>query len=299
VQPGKRVLKLSVDETSIAYWDTKKQKGNVAVSHRAARGRATTRQLRMHLTHVAVICDDPEIQPVLPQILLVAGAILPLGVVEDIRAILPPNVEVWRAKSGWVNSRIFKKVMERLAEALDPYRATHQVILQLDVYAPHYDRNVLKAAASAGLWVCFIPAKLTWLLQVLDTHTFARYKEHLRRLFAKERSVTPNGDVSIVAWIRIICDTIESVLQGSAWGPCFEFNGFAEHLAGVRHAIWAHTGLAFETTVISARRPTWDQLRVIFPRLPPPWADLFPPPPRGALGALGFRRLRSKTTSAC
>ena len=299
VQPGKRVLKLSVDETSVAYWDTKKQKGNVAVSRRAARGKATTRQLRMHLTHIAVICDDPEIQPHLPQILLVAGAILPLGIVDDICAILPSNVEVWRAKSGWVNSRIFKRVVERIAEALEPYKATHQAILQLDVFAPHYDIGVLKAAASSGLWVSFIPAKLTWLLQVLDVFTFAKYKEHLRSLFAKERSLAPNGEVSILSWIRIICDTIQSVLHGSSWGPCFERNGFSEHLAAVRPAIWAHTGLTLEATALSVRRPTWEQLRAIFPALPPPYPDLFPPPPRAALGALGIRRLRVKTPSAC
>ena len=69
------------------------------------RGRATTRQLRMHLTHIAIVCDDPDIQPYLPQILLVAGTVLPAGVADAVRGILPGNVEVWRAKSGWVNSR--------------------------------------------------------------------------------------------------------------------------------------------------------------------------------------------------
>ena len=292
VPPGKRILRICLDETSVAYWDTKKSKGNVAISRRASRGRATTRQLRTHLTHIAIVCDDPEVQLLLPQILLIAGAVLPLNVVDEIREFLPDNVEVWRAASGWVNHRIFCKVVERLIEALEPFRATHQCILSMDVYSVHYHCSVLRAARLGGIWVCFVPARLTWLLQVLDTHIFARYKEYLRDLFSKARSQDPAGCVSIVTWIRIICETITGVLQAESWSPCFDRNGYACNLVSVRPAIWRHTGLAHGALVLPVSRPTWAQLRCIFPRLPPHYFDLFPP-----LSGAG-RRLLCKTRSA-
>jgi hypothetical protein len=295
VQPGKRLVCISLDETSVAYWDTKKSKGNVAVSRRAARGRATIRDIRMHLTHIAIVCDDPEVQLRLPQILLVAGAILPLYTLDEIRALLPDGVEVWRAKSGWVNSAIFDKVMQRLVEALEPFRATRQCVVTMDVFAPHFDRPVLRTALSGGLWLCFIPANMTWLLQVLDTHIFAKYKEHLRDLFCKARV---EGAVSVVTWIRIICETIVSVLQGQDWGPCFARNGFSG-LEFVRPTILQHIGLALDAVIITAERPSWEQLRCVFPssRFPPAYYDLFPPPCGAAPGAPTLRRLRSKTRS--
>ena len=84
----------------MAYWDTKKGVGNVYVGRRKkelkqalARGRATLRDLRIHLTHIAVVCDDPAVQPLLPQILLVAGAVLPLGLLDTISEFLPDNIK--------------------------------------------------------------------------------------------------------------------------------------------------------------------------------------------------------------
>ena len=305
VPPTKRLLRVALDETSVAYFDTKKTIGNVFVGRRKkelartlARGRATLRDLRIHLTHVAVVCDDVEIQPLLPQILVIAATVLPKGLVDAISALLPANVEVWRAKSGWVNGPIFCKIIERIAETLAPFRETRQCILMLDCLAAHYTSPVLRAAWAGGLWVTFVPANLTWLLQVLDTHCFSRYKEYLRDIFSRARASTPNGIVPIVSWISLICDTIRGVLEATEWGPAFDANGFSPSVAGVRQRIWDHIGDPI--VAVCAGRPTVEQLRLVFPggkRPLPLLAELFPPPapPGGAALAAPVRRLRRKT----
>ena len=264
-----------------------------------ARGRATLRDLRIHLTHIAVVCDDPAVQPLLPQILLVAGAVLPLGLLDAISEFLPDNIEIWRAKSGWVNGDVFAKVIERIAETLQPLKATHQCILMLDCMGAHFVPPVLRAARAGGLWLLFIPANLTWLLQVLDTHCFARFKECIRDLFSRARAASPNGTVTIASWIKVICDAIRTAVNGIAWGPAFDANGFALTFDSVRQHIWDHIG--GPVAAVCAERPTAEQLLLVFPRgrQPlPPSVELFPSPAAfgGVALAAPARRLRRKTS---
>lgn len=293
----KRVLRISLDETSIAYWDTKKSAGNVFVGKRKrdltrvlARGGATLRDLRIHLTHVAVVCDDPDVQRRLPQILIIAGAVLPLYLCDDIAAVLPANVEVWRAKSGWVNTAVFVKIIERLGEALASLHATHQCIVLLDCMGAHYAYPVLRAARRCGLWLAFVPASLTWLVQVLDTHAFAQFKEYLRDHYLRARMDAPNGTVPIPAWVGVICKGIQDVLEVREWAGAFDENGFGRALDIVRPRIWAHIGGA--VAAVSTEVPAPDQLGLVFPtgRSFPSVEDLFHFAAGAAAGALPVRR---------
>ena len=61
--------------------------------------------------------------------------------------------------------------------------ATHQVVLLLDTASAHICPKFLRAASRKGIVVQYIPAKLTWLLQPLDTHVFARFKQFLIQEF--------------------------------------------------------------------------------------------------------------------
>ena len=64
---------------------------------------ATKGQQRRALTHVAIICDDSELQPRIPQFILGAEHVLRVRDIDCIAATLSPNVHLWRRKSGWIN----------------------------------------------------------------------------------------------------------------------------------------------------------------------------------------------------
>ena len=82
-------------------------------------------------------------------------------------------VDFVRAKSAWVNTAVMMNVLSRLKHSL-AHIPNSQVILLLDSHKAHLNKNVLELAVSLNIWVLVVPAKLTWLLQPLDAHVFAK-----------------------------------------------------------------------------------------------------------------------------
>ena len=74
VPPGRSVLRLNLDETSVRFWYEPRQglRSNSGPTRKTGCARQASRgQLRRAFTHVAIICDDASLQPYMPQVLLV------------------------------------------------------------------------------------------------------------------------------------------------------------------------------------------------------------------------------------
>ena len=69
--PGnKQLLRINLDETSVCLFQGS-GKGNVFVGKKRRLVQfVQTRKRRCYFTHVAVICDNSELQPLLPQVLI-------------------------------------------------------------------------------------------------------------------------------------------------------------------------------------------------------------------------------------
>ena len=187
---GKPLLRINLDETRIGlHFSAPRGLQARAVSRRAQKAKARRRKTvvqnvplgkkRAGFTHVAMICDDTSLQPRLPQILLGNEAIFPVATLDALRPTLPPNVRLWRRRSGWVTKDLLRDIIRELAIALGELTATHTVVLLLDTASMHICPRAIGMAARHGICMQYIPAKMTWLLQPLDTHVFARYKLHL------------------------------------------------------------------------------------------------------------------------
>ena len=187
---GKPLLRINLDETRIGlHFSAPRGLQARAVSRRAQKAKARRRKTvvqnvplgkkRAGFTHVAMICDDTSLQPRLPLILLGNEAIFPVATLDAVRPTLPPNVRLWRRNSGWVTKDLLRDIIRELAIALGELTATHTVVLLLDTASMHICPRVIGMAARHGICVQYIPAKMAWLLQPLDTHVFARYKLHL------------------------------------------------------------------------------------------------------------------------
>ena len=64
-----------------------------------------------------------------------------------------------------------------------PLRERYQPLLIFDAVPLHLADEVMGELATAGIWYLVTPARLTWLLQPLDTHAFAKYKRYLKTRF--------------------------------------------------------------------------------------------------------------------
>ena len=99
------MLRMSLDETSVSTMYSG-QRGAVLRLWPGTRARArayaqaTRAQLRASFTHVAIICDSPHIQPVLPQLIICGENVLSKREQALLEPRLPRNVFLARQTTG-------------------------------------------------------------------------------------------------------------------------------------------------------------------------------------------------------
>ena len=203
-----------------------------AIAQSAAKGLVSQQvkkgNTRASLSLVALLCDDTSIQPKLPQFLIGNEHILPEPLAGQMRAdgTLPSNVRVWRHKSAWVNDDKLADIALHWARALAEFRDSHQPILLLDACPAHLGQRFLMACRRYNIWVLFVPARMTWLLQPADTHCFAMLKRLIRREYHLELICSSSGIVNVRRILEIILQGIRQVMQGHKWAPAFAGNGW-------------------------------------------------------------------------
>ena len=179
------------------------------------------------LSHLAVVCDVPELQPQMPQVILGNEHVLRKALVESLSPTLPANVHVLRRKSSWVNHEMMAEWAKTLSKALAPHKEKYQPVLLLDACNVHYGKKFLKELQKGGVWVVFVPAGLTWLLQPCDSHVFAKYKAFLRdRQHSRLLQTDVNMEVTAAHVLEDIVLGIRRILQGNERAPAFDGNGY-------------------------------------------------------------------------
>ena len=132
---------LNLDETAVPLEFTH-VRGNLI--HRSGgqkikdlpKQKASRSAVRCFFTHVAIICDDPALQPLLPQVLFFSSRHLSWQVWSELQASLPPNVFLRRQVSGWSNTEQHKVILKIPSLVLEPYLATRQPIISFDAPPP-------------------------------------------------------------------------------------------------------------------------------------------------------------------
>ena len=139
VAPGKTILKLNLDETSVCVYQ-----GNVEGNVFLPRGRHPTlaqhvprAMRRKNLTFVAMVSDNADIQLLLPQFIIGNYATFPARDIGALRATCPPNVFLIRQKSAWNNETLLIVIIRALREALEPHMEAFQPVLIFDAVALH------------------------------------------------------------------------------------------------------------------------------------------------------------------
>lgn len=151
--------------------------GNICEENRACKQRVSQKCTRTFATLCCTISSLAETQSALPQYLLVNEHTLTAAEFRMLTSSL--NLKVLRRKSAWTSGGFILPLVEELGAALAPWKATHQVTLLLDCAPQHVSNDVLAAGRRSGIWIAYIPGKVTFLIQPADTAVFHVLKARL------------------------------------------------------------------------------------------------------------------------
>lgn len=285
-EKGRRPLLINLDETSVPVTFSS-VKGTVIVKDSLGKRLARPVQKmvasdkRTYFTHVAMICNDPVVQKLLPQVLFVGAKDLTIPEFDALQTDLPPNVFIRKQHKGWNNADQHAVIIRIIGMVLAPLLETVQPILTFDAVPLHIGPEMLTAIAIAGLWYIVIPARMTALLQPCDTHAFARYKRFLRKEWCGPQSVTTSR---MFHMIKLVIRAIKDVLEENSWKKAFDANGLGRSLVHVCGRIRRHLELTSMPTV-PASRPTQELLKLCWPRNQEPHAAAWHAIPTDATAA--------------
>ena len=266
---GKLLLLLNLDETSIPLAFTHAE-GNVMLRNSTKRWTRSPRQpttrpvSRSFFTYVALICNVPEIQPLLPQILLVSSHLLSHQNNAIIQDELPQNVYVKRLTSGWNTTKGMTDIIRLLCNILQPFMEQYQPVLMFDAVPLHLADEVFAELANVAFWHAVIPARMTWLLQPLDTHAFVKFKRFLKTRFQDGGPYNAGGNLTL-RMMRLVISAIRQVLEARRWDAAFANDG----LAGDQDTVSSYIQHQLEYEQLPAYpplRPSEESLRLCWPR---------------------------------
>ena len=155
-----------------------------------SRARDETDRSFVATTYMASVCDCASLQPLLPQIVLAKysqNAIPPANLRAQYQSFGFP-FEFWHGTPGRVTPRLFRQYCTRLRQAVASFNAGAWIILIIDCSTCHLDLASVHHLRRRGILAIFVPAKLTWLLQLLDVFCFKALKSDFREAQARARS---------------------------------------------------------------------------------------------------------------
>jgi len=247
VPAGKKPLFINMDETSVGL-SYPGQKGNVVQQPRTTRPRpetytekVTLTVRRGNITYCAFVASESFLQPLLPQILICNRQRFTRQVLRHAWREQPGFVQTWAAESGWVNHTLMKQMITVLHNCIREHIAEHQIILVVDAARCPIHRDIVNHACKHDMWMLYVPAKMTWLLQPLDAYVFAGFKADLKQQFADPQYATDTTTMLSSAWLRRLWQSIHSKIQSLDWKNAFAKVGLLDQQRSMSEHVAAFT----------------------------------------------------------
>lgn len=219
---------------------------------------------RSHMTFLASITHDAEVQARLPQVLIGNERQISAAMMKTLTG-LPENLHVWRCKSAWNSHALMRKYLSLLASSLGCVLKDRYVILMLDVARCHIHPSILALAKRRGIRLLYIPASMTAELQPCDTHLFARFKEAFKEAWRQQKAIAPGGSVSTAQWIHVVANAIDAVLLCSDWEAAFAAVGALAEQTRLGARFAATLGWRHDVRVPEGF-PSVEAVRLVFPK---------------------------------
>ena len=172
----------------------------------------------------------------------------------------PQNIFVWRCKTAWNTHANMRRYICLLLRSLgDQLRSCH-VVLVVDCASVHIHASICRLVKQRGVRLVYVPAKMTPWLQPCDTHVFSAFKQALRQNWQRRKADVAGGEVNTVAWLEVICQTIQEVMPRS-WQQAFQADGVVSHQRLMSAHLCRDLGLQ-QPPLPSAAPPTEQEFRL-------------------------------------
>ena len=117
-------------------------------------------------------------------------------------------------------------------------------ILSMDAVRVHLHDRVILECANWGIRVVVVPARMTWLLQPLDTHVFAQLKRVVRDAYQARLGSEGARALSTASWVAVVTNTVYCFLRRENWARAFAHRRLRVHAAGTFTACFVSLGSA-------------------------------------------------------
>ena len=198
---------------------------------KADRRRAPRDPMDRHNTkvsYIGVICDSAWLQPILPQVILPRYSQHgqpPPHVLEKYAEFGYP-FEFWHGTAGAVTPGIIQAWMTRLRSVISSFNPTAWIILVMDCDASHMCLKTITHLRRIGIVPVVVPAKLTWLLQVLDVYVFGSIKKDMRLQELKMRTESGVGQIEKMDKMKSAIMSIRRSVINRDWSTAFNKLGY-------------------------------------------------------------------------
>ena len=257
-----------MDETSVKLW-LGGQRGCVVQAGEAAfvtpfEQGVTLRARRSAVSLACFVCDDPEVQRLLPQVIVGNDRVIPATVAAEFQASQTGNVFLLRRKSAWVNASTLVRIIALLAAAVAPLLSSRHIIFSMDACPVHLVPAAMRAVAKGGMHFLLIGAQTTKWLQPCDVAVFGSLKHRLRQLYGESQVRSRRAELTPGVFLGMLATAVEEVVCGRNWAPAFQRCGLRGGWPTSTRFLTALGPLATRPT--PGELPTLAQLQCLFPR---------------------------------
>ena len=175
-------------------------------------------------TYMAVVCDSPQLQPLLPQIVLpkYTQNESPPNHVLDTLSVIGFPFEFWHGSLGAASPGIVQSWATRIRSVVNSFNTDAWILLLLDCSSSHLSVHTVAHLRRLGFLIVMIPARLTWLLQVLDVYVFGPLKKEMRLEEARQRINSERGELAVLQRMKIATSSIRKHVVNRDWARAFE-----------------------------------------------------------------------------
>ena len=239
---------VNVDETSVNAVGQKKHgyvgQGirSVVAEHQHRGGRRDRSDIKTTL--MGVICDQPELQPYLPQVFMpkYTQNATPPAWARDMYGRQGFPFQYWHRTGGSSSPATFRIWCNSLRSSVHSFNSEAYILLIMDCHSSHLDLQTVNHLAAMGIVTVVIPAQLTWLLQPLDVYVYAVFKRVLRGLLHHQEAAGLEEGATLGSWITPTASAAKSVLCKTDWSDKFDKVGAGINYGPVRPDIQKYVG---------------------------------------------------------
>ena len=137
---------------------------------------------------------------------------------KDIVDLPVPRVQIQRGFSAWNSHEKMVDILYEIGDVMLKF-PQKQPILLLDCAPCHTQWEVIAAANANGIWLLYIPARMTSVLQPLDVCAFRSYKSQLSPAFLSQEV---DAGLPRSRWSLVLARLVKEYWRGNKWRAAFE-----------------------------------------------------------------------------